>query len=176
MDEFLADAGVVHPAAHGEVVARDDDRTTVDFAAPGHQIGGEKIRELARLVVFRLAGKRPHLVEGAGIEQPVDPLADVELALVVMAGELLGAAHLSGQRLAPAKLIDLRFPAHRFRFSLPTPSAPQSPYLAQSARVSAAASRPSASGPRSGAAASMPRRRCRNPFRSSISFSLTFSP
>ena len=57
-------------------------------------------------------GDRADLVEAAGIEQGVDALAHGEPARVVLALDLLGAAHFAGERLAAAQLLDVVFPAH----------------------------------------------------------------
>ena len=57
-----------------------------------------------------LAGDGADLVERARVDELVDPLADGELAVLVLAGDLVGAAHLSGLGLEAAQLVDLRLP------------------------------------------------------------------
>jgi acetyl-CoA carboxylase biotin carboxyl carrier protein len=50
-------------------------------------------------------------VEARRIEQAVDPFAHREPAGVVLALDLLGPAHLAGERLAAPQLFDIGFPA-----------------------------------------------------------------
>ncbi len=61
--------------------------------------------------VLRAARKRADLVEAAGIEQRVDPLAHRELSAIVLALDLVRPAHLPGERLAAAQFLDVGFPA-----------------------------------------------------------------
>lgn len=89
------------------------------------------------------AGQGADLVEGAGVEQKVDPLADGEPAGIAHALHALGAAHPPGQLLAPAQLGDLRLPRHPDQCgacaAAPAKTAPQ----AQSAQMGAATTRSS---------------------------------
>ncbi len=109
---LAADRGIGRPAAHGEIVAADHDRAAFDPAAPEHEIGGLKRLDLAVGAVFGPAGQRADLVEAAGIEQQVDPLAHGEAARIVLALDLVGPAHVPRERLAAAQFFDFGFPAH----------------------------------------------------------------
>ena len=51
-------------------------------------------------------------MEAAAVEQRLEALAHGEPAGVVLALDLLGAAHLAGQRLAPPELVDVALPTH----------------------------------------------------------------
>jgi hypothetical protein len=51
-------------------------------------------------------------MEAVRVEQAVDALAHGQPAGVVLALDLFGPAHLPGERLAPAQLFDVGFPAH----------------------------------------------------------------
>jgi hypothetical protein len=92
------------PALHGEVVAghRDgpapDQPVAADLAVARRGrgvLGPGRVREGA------------HLLEAAGVEQPVDVLADRALAARVQALDALGPAHLRAQLLAPpAQLVN----------------------------------------------------------------------
>src|SRR5690606_33636394 len=64
-------------------------------------------------VVLGEAGYRADLVEAAGVDQGVDALAHGQLAVGVVPGDLLGAAHLPGEFLPTGVLVDLGLPAHR---------------------------------------------------------------
>ena len=70
-----------------------------------------KAVELALGVVLPTPAIAPGLVEGALVEQALDPLADGQPAAGVLALDPLGAAELAGERLAAAKLVDLRPPS-----------------------------------------------------------------
>ena len=81
---------------------------------PNTQLAGVKaVISLAVRVVGRLAGDGADLVEAAGIEHAVDPLADREPAARVLAGDALGAAEFLRQRDARAQFGKFRFPADR---------------------------------------------------------------
>ena len=82
----------------------------VDAAASHHEVGGCDVDDLAVVVVGGAAGERADLVERAGIEERVDALAHGELALRVMLGDLLVAAHASRERVASRQLVELGFP------------------------------------------------------------------
>ena len=98
---------------HGEVVAAYRHGAAVDAAAAHDEVGRHEVGEVAGLVVLRLAGDGADLVERAGIEQALDALAHGELAAVMLALDLVGAAHAVRQLFAAAQVVDLGLPAHR---------------------------------------------------------------
>ncbi len=118
MDLLLEDRGVGRAAPHGEVVSADDDGAPVDPAPAHHEVRRSHVDDLAVVVIGGPAGERADLVERVGIEQRVDAFAHGELALSVMFGDLLFAAHLPRERGAPFELTELRFPSHLVRISL----------------------------------------------------------
>lgn len=71
-------------------------------------------REVHELVAFvgGEAGQGPDLVEGAGVAEPVDPLADGQPSLVVLALDALGSSHALGELGPPADLVELGLPGH----------------------------------------------------------------
>ena len=109
------DPGVRRAAADGEIIADDDDAAPVEPRPPEHHVGGAEGGQPAVAVVFRLAGDGADLVQAAAVEERVEAFADGEPAVVVLARDLLGPAHLARQRLAPAQLADLRLPAPLLR-------------------------------------------------------------
>ena len=112
VDHLLPDGGVGRAAADGEVVALHDRRAALDLALPADHVGRGERAELAVLVVGRAARQRAGLVERARVEQPLDPLAHRPAARGVLARHPLLAAHLAGERLAAAQLLELGLPAH----------------------------------------------------------------
>src|SRR6185503_6682426 len=77
-------------AAHGEVVAGDDDGTSIERTASHHEVRRHERGHVARVVVFRLARDAADLAERAGIEELVDALAHRELAGVLVALHAFG--------------------------------------------------------------------------------------
>src|SRR3546814_3434996 len=75
---LLLDRGVGRPAAHGEVVAGDDDRAAVDGAAADDAVGRRQADQLAVLVIGGTAGDGADLAETAGVDQKIGR-AHVEL-------------------------------------------------------------------------------------------------
>src|SRR5690606_33504040 len=110
--EFLAQAAVVGAAAHGEVVACDEDFAPVDGGAAADHVGRGQADQPAFGVVLGEAGGRADLVEAARVDQGVEALAHGQLAVGMMPGHLLGAAHLPGEFLPTGVLVDLLLPAH----------------------------------------------------------------
>ena len=113
VDHLLPDGRVRGAAADGEVVALHYRPPAVDAAGADHDVGGEEVLDLAVVAVGRPPGERARLVEAAGIEEPLDPLADGEPPGGVLALDPLLAAHLARQRFAAAKLVELGLPGHR---------------------------------------------------------------
>ena len=99
-------------AAHGEIVADHDNRATIDLAAAEHAIRRCELREFAGRVVVRDAGYGTHLVKAFGVDQFIDALANRKPALVMLALDLVNAAHLPRERFAPGELVEFRLPGH----------------------------------------------------------------
>ena len=78
-------AGADGTGQRGEVLRPDHDRTTVDGAGTGHDA-----------ISRHLTHERADLAERARIEQMIEALASVELALGVALGESLGTSHGTG--------------------------------------------------------------------------------
>ena len=110
VDHLLPDRRVGGPAADGEVVALHDDAAALDLALADHHVGRQEVLQLALVVVGADAGQRAGLVEGARVEEPVDPLADGQLPGGALALDALLAAHPPRERLAPSQLLQLGFP------------------------------------------------------------------
>src|SRR5262249_31126892 len=109
VDLLLPDGRVGGATPHGEVVPADDDGTAVDATAAEDEVGRRQVGQ-GTVLVDGLAGDGADLVERARVEEGVDALPNGELAAVVLAGDLLGAAHAPGQVLGPAQLGDLGCP------------------------------------------------------------------
>src|SRR5262249_49734752 len=105
------EGGAGRAAAHREVVAADDHAPTADASRPEDRVRREKAVELA-VLVGRLAGQRAGLGERVPVEQLLDPLAHGEAAGLVLALDVVGAAHATRQLVAAAELLALFFPAH----------------------------------------------------------------
>ena len=84
-------------AAHGEVVAADDDGPAVDAAAPAHEVRRRERDELAVLVVPVRPVSAPISWNEPGVEQAVDALAHRERPASRCARDPLRAAHLLGE-------------------------------------------------------------------------------
>ncbi len=112
VDQLLSDRAVVGAATHGEVVAHQHHRAAVQLGATHHQVGGREAHQAAVAVVLAAAGERAHLAEGGSIGDRVDALAHGQLAGVLVALDLVGAAELSGELLAIGQFIDFGLPGH----------------------------------------------------------------
>ena len=97
---------------HGEVVAANDDRATVDLRPPEDEVGWCEVLEVVSLVVGRPACDLAQLVEGAGIHELGDPLADGVPAAVMLPLDALRPAEPLGQLLAAPQLVQLLLPVH----------------------------------------------------------------
>ena len=82
------------------------------LARPMTQLEGVSLVSCLGLVVLGLAGDGADLVEAARVDQPVDALAHREPAAVVLALDLVGAAHLARHALARPQLVQFALPAH----------------------------------------------------------------
>src|SRR5207245_11352065 len=91
------DGRVRRPAGHREVVGADDNGPPVYLGAPEQEVGGGEGLEVVLLVVGRPAGDPADLVEGAGIHELGDALADRVAPALVLALDALGAAELLGE-------------------------------------------------------------------------------
>jgi len=85
----------------------------VDLAAPHHRVGRREIDQVVLAVILGLAGDAADLAERALVDQPVDALAHREAATVVLALDLVGAAHALGHLLTAAQLVHFGLPGHR---------------------------------------------------------------
>ena len=116
VDHLLPDRGVRGAAADREVIRLHDEPAPVGLALPDDHVGRHERLELAVGAVARDAGQRARLVEGPRIEQPLDPLADGQLARGVLAIDARGAvgvrAWVGRECLAPAQLLELGLPRH----------------------------------------------------------------
>src|SRR5690606_39478014 len=102
---------VVCASANLEIVADADHRATLDPASAGDQVGGDELLEPALGVIRAGARELAQLAEASRIEQLFDPLAHRQPAVVAMAPELLRAAHLLGESVAPREFLELLFPS-----------------------------------------------------------------
>ena len=106
------DRSIRRAAAHRKVIADHDHRAAVDLAAAEHAVGRGDVLQLALLVIFRGAGYGADFVKAVAIEQAVDAFANGKPALVALALDLVGAAHLAGEGFAPGQFVELRLPVH----------------------------------------------------------------
>ena len=83
------------------------------WARPITQFDGTSSTSLPCSSYSARAGDRADLVEAAAIDQTVDALADGELAGIVLALDLVGAAEPPREFLALAQLVQFRLPSHR---------------------------------------------------------------
>ena len=81
-------------------------------AAPNTKFDGVNAISSPSLVVRADAGDRADLVERPGIDQPVDALANGELAELVLTSDLVGPTHRLGHLGATAQLVELGLPGH----------------------------------------------------------------
>jgi hypothetical protein len=99
---LLPDRGIRRPTADREVVTLHDCAAAVDAALPDHRVRGQEVDQLAVLAVLSPAGQGAGLMEGAGVEEPLDPLAHRQAPGGVLALHTLLAPHAPGELLAPA--------------------------------------------------------------------------
>ena len=109
---LVADRRIGRTAAHDEVVAHRHHRLAGDAAMAEHAVGWRHMLQPAVRFVLAAARQRAHLVEAARIEQFVDPIAHRQPAGVVLALDLVFAAHAFGQRGAARQFIQFRVPSH----------------------------------------------------------------
>ena len=111
---WMAFSGIVASAEPPRTVKSSPLTTTGRpsiMARPEMRLAGVKLGQAALVVVGALAGERADLAEGAGIDEAVDALADGKAAAGLLPRHLVGAAHLLGETLADAQLIELGLPA-----------------------------------------------------------------
>jgi len=116
--ELLADRA--HRSGHDrEVVGDHPDLAAVDVAVAGdHAVGGRAIRVKLAAAVRLLVREQAELDERVLVEQEAKPLADRELASLLLLGDLLGTAHAEVLLAARFELGDLgrEFVAHDGQF------------------------------------------------------------
>src|SRR5262249_61079138 len=110
------EGGAGRAAAPGKAAAADAPAPAADASRPEDRVRREKAVELA-VLVSRLAGQRAGLGERVAVEQLLDPLAHAEAAGLVLALDVVRAAHAARQLVAAPELLDLFFPAHTVPFS-----------------------------------------------------------
>ncbi len=99
-------------APHRKVLPADGHGSSVD-AGHAHNIGGGLyVNDVTGIVVLACAGEAPDLPERAAVHQGIDPFANGELSLSVVALDVLGPAHLSGPGPACVEFLALLLPAH----------------------------------------------------------------
>ena len=106
------DRGIGRAAAHGEIVAGDDDGPAIDRAAAKHAVARHEVRDVTFGVVGGFAGDAADLLERAGIEQAIDALPHRQAAAFVLTLDPFLAAHLAGECLALTEFGELRFPTN----------------------------------------------------------------
>ena len=106
------DRGVGRAAADGEIVADDHDRPAVDQPAAEHAIRRRERGEVAGGIVLGLAGDGADLVEASRIDEERNALAHRQPATIVLALDLVGAAHLAREAFAAHQLIEFGLPVH----------------------------------------------------------------
>ncbi len=112
-EDLLADdRGVGCAAADGEVITTDDHFPAADAARSGNEVGSREAGQPSVGVVASGSGQCPDFAERGLIDQRGHTLADCQAAGVVLPPDLVRAAHLLGQLLPPAQLIQFRLPCH----------------------------------------------------------------
>ena len=114
---FAWNGGVRRPAPYGEVVSRQHDRAPIDVSGSEEEVCGSELTQAAFLIVASDPGECTDLVKGSSVRDRVDALADRQFSELVLACDLVLAAHLMGHRRTALKLLDLCTPAHRPCFS-----------------------------------------------------------
>ena len=112
LHHLAADACVGRPAANGEIVGRGHDRAAVHQRLAEQEGGGKDAGEIAVLVIRTASCDLADFAESTIVAQRGEPGACVHLAAPMLAGDLIRAAHLFGQRLAVAQFFQFLVPAH----------------------------------------------------------------
>lgn len=143
---LLLDGRVRRATPHGEVVTADHHRPAIEPGAAEDEVAGDESRQVVPLVVGGLAGNLADLVEGAGIGELLDPLADGVSPAVVLAFHALRPAELLGELFPASKFLEFSFPAHRggSRFRLMVAGLIPGPSWPSAYRFGAAAGSPGA--------------------------------
>src|SRR5690606_13032334 len=87
--ELVAHSAVIGPATHREVVRSQDYRARIDTRPPGKKVGRSEVHQLAVFIVFGRTSKVTYFVEGTGVHQFLDSLANRQPAARPVAGHLL---------------------------------------------------------------------------------------
>ena len=82
-------------AEHGEILAEGEDEAAIDQAVAGDHAVARDLLLLHAEIVAAVLDEHVPLLEGAGIEQQLQPLARGELALLVLLLDALLAAALA---------------------------------------------------------------------------------
>ena len=106
---FFADEAVGGAAADCEVVALHGDFAPVDERDADDAVGGRQGGEFVA-VPLGAAGEDAGLAEAVGVDEQVDSLAHGELAAAFVEGDIVGAAHLSGQFGAALDFVEFGLP------------------------------------------------------------------
>ena len=112
MGLFPGNTGIGCAAAHGEIIACNDNIAAIQLAATADEIARAEIDDIAFVVIGSGAGKRTHFAERAVIQQGVYPFPNRQLAIVMMPVDLFLAAHAIGKLFAFLELFDFLFPGH----------------------------------------------------------------
>ena len=111
--DALAQTGRVGRAAlQREILAARDHAAALDSTEADHVVGRHEADQLVVVVVVRDGCGLTLLLEGAGIQNAVDALADGQSAAGVLLGDAFLAALLLGQAAAALDFPDFLFPAH----------------------------------------------------------------
>ena len=121
LHHLAADPGIRRAAANGEIIGGGNHRAAVDLRLAEQEGGRKDGFEIAVFVVAALARDLADFAEGAVVAQRGEPGAGIHLAPAMLASDLVGSAHLLGQRLAPAQFLEFFFPSHARRIPKPSP-------------------------------------------------------
>ena len=111
--DALAQAGLVgRAAAQREVLAADHAVAAVDASETENEVCRRERDDLSRLVTLDTAGTGTDLAKARLVQHAVDPFANGQPALRVLARHVLPAALLPGDRELVPEFGELTFPGH----------------------------------------------------------------
>ena len=112
--EFLAHTAAPTPRAapHGEIARTDNHLAAIELEDAFDSRLRPEVGQLPRIVIGAFASEPTEFTKRAGVCQEVQPFADGELAVEVLAGDTLGAAHLEGEFAPPLEFFNFRAPGH----------------------------------------------------------------